>query len=348
MKIVYDDIIYSLQRAGGVSALWAEVTRQNEFPAIHIRYDDAEKNVFAQKTEGHSYEILPSAGVMAKRYLNIRRREMEPYLFHSSYFRYCLDDKAINITTMHDFTFELYFRAPIYQVHIRQKKNTTMHSDGVICVSNNTKKDLLKFYPDYRGELQVIYNGYNTDTYYFEPAEKEPFVLYVGSRAFYKRFDYAVRITKHLADYRLVIAGGGDLTPKETALLDSEIPQRYEKIGFVKNDELRGLYNRAFMLIYCSDYEGFGIPPVEAQACGCPVVCQAKSSLPEVIGDSAILFDPEQEQRSMDAIRELLRPDFHADIVRRGLENVKRFSWDKCRNEVNEFYRYMIERKGLR
>ena len=131
-------------------------------------------------------------------------------------------------------------------------------------------------------------------------------------------------------------------------MLDSEIPQRYEKIGFVKNDELRGLYNRAFMLIYCSDYEGFGIPPVEAQACGCPVVCQAKSSLPEVIGDSAILFDPEQEQRSMDAIRELLRPDFHADIVRRGLENVKRFSWDKCRNEVSDFYRYMIDRKGLR
>lgn len=348
MKIVYDDIVYSLQKAGGISVMWAEITRNAPFPATHIRYEGSEKNVFAAKIEGHDYEMLSAKGLIARRYLNLRRHEAEPYLFHSSYFRYCRDPKAINISNMYDFTFERYFHAPIYQVHIRQKKNTTLHSDGVICISQNTKQDLLKYYPEYRGELAVIYCGYDDRSYYHEPVEKEPIILFVGSRAFYKRFDLAVKIVRQLTDCRLVVVGGGAFTKKELALLDAEIPGRYEKAGYLDNAALRALYNRAFCLIYCSDYEGFGIPPLEAQACGCPVICQARSSLPEVVEDSAITFDPEREQASMEAVLKLRQPEFYRDIVRRGLDNVKRFSWTKCSREVNEFYRYMLDKKGLR
>ena len=348
MKIVYDDIVYSLQKAGGISVVWAETTKQPPFHATHIRYDNADGNVFARKIEGHDYEIISSSGLIVKRYMNVRRHEAEPYLFHSSYFRYCLDPKAVNITTMHDFTFELFFRGPLFQVHIHQKKNTTMHSDGVICISENTKRDLLKYYPDYRGEIAVIYNGYDTQSYYYEPAKKEPIVLFVGSRTFYKRFDLAAKIVKELPDCKLVVVGGGAFTKQEQALLEAEIPGRYEKAGFLDNDALRRLYNRAFCLVYCSDYEGFGIPPLEAQACGCPVICQARSSLPEVVEDSAIYFDPDQERRSMDAVLKLRQPEFYNDIVRRGLDNVKRFSWTKCSREVYGFYDYMLDRKGLR
>ena len=185
MKIVYDDIVYSLQKAGGISVMWSKITKEPPFPATHIRYENAEENVFARKEEGHEYEILPASGLIAKRYFNLRRQEAAPYLFHSSYFRYCTDPKAINITNMYDFTFERYFHAPIYRVHINQKKNTTMHSDGVICISGNTKQDLLEYYPGYRGELAVIYCGFDTETYYREEEEKEPILLFVGSRAFY-------------------------------------------------------------------------------------------------------------------------------------------------------------------
>ncbi len=348
MKIVYDDIVYSLQKTGGVSVMWSEITRNPPFPATHIRYSDTDRNMFAEKTEGHEYEILNAKGLIAKRYFNIRRHEETPFLFHSSYYRYCLDPKAINITNIYDCTFERYFHAPIYKVHLYQKKKTIMHSDGIICISNNTKKDLLEFYPEYKGEVAVVYCGYDTGTYYFEDTGKEPIILFVGSRTFYKRFDLAVKIVKGLPDYKLVVIGGGSFNPKEQALLDSELPGRYEKKGFLNNDELRSLYNKAHFLLYCSDYEGFGIPPLEAQACGCPVVCQARSSLPEVVGDAAVFYNPEDEQRSMEAIRKLNQPDYYADIVSQGLENAKRFSWEACSRGVHDFYQYMLEKRPSR
>lgn len=347
LKIVYDDIVYSLQKAGGISVMWSEITKNAPFPATHIRYENAGENVFAKKIEGHEYETLSASGLIAKRYFNVHRAETEPYLFHSSYFRYCLDPKAINITNMYDFTFERYFHAPVYRVHIHQKKNTTMHSDGVICISNNTKQDLLEYYPEYKGELAVIYCGYDTETFFSEPAEKEPIILFVGSRAHYKRFDLAVRLVKQMKDYKLVVVGGGAFSNEEMKLLEDNIPGRYEKSGYLSNDELRKLYNKAFALMYCSDYEGFGIPPLEAQACGCPVICQGKSSLPEVVADSAIIIDSEQEERSYEKIKELYQPEFYKDIVQRGFENTKRFSWTKCSHEVNEFYDYMLKKKGL-
>ena len=77
------------------------------------------------------------------------------------------------------------------------------------------------------------------------------------------------------------------------------------------------------------------------------MICQAKSSLPEVTGDTAIFYDPEQEERSLEAIKELYQPGFYADIVSRGLKNTERFSWVKCAGEVNDFYRYMLDKKGL-
>ena len=347
MKIVYDDIVFSLQKTGGVSVMWAETTRNPPFPAVHIRYDNTDQNMFAEKTEGHEYEIRKAEPLIIKRAFNIHRHEAEPFIFHSSYYRYCLDPKAINITNLYDCTFERYFHGPLFKAQLIQKKKTITHSDGVFCISENTKKDLLKFYPEYRGEIAVVYCGYDTGTYYYEPAEKEQIVLFVGSRIFYKRFDLAVKIVKELEDCRLVAVGGGAFNEKEMALLESEIPGRYEKAGYLSNDELRHLYNKAFFLLYCSDYEGFGIPPLEAQACGCPVVCQAKSSLPEVVEDTAIFYDPENERKSMEEIKKLYQKDFYEDLVRRGLENTKRFSWEKCSRDTYDFYRYMIKKKGL-
>ena len=192
MKIVYDDIVYSLQKTGGVSVMWTETTRNPPFPAVHIRYDNADKNMFAEKVEGHEYEIRKAEPMIIKRAFNIRRHESEPFIFHSSYYRYCLDPKAINITNLYDCTFERYFHAPVFKAQLMQKKKTIMHSDGVLCISENTKYDLLKFYPEYKGEIAIVYCGYDTGTYFYEPAEKERIVLFVGSRIFYKRFDLAV------------------------------------------------------------------------------------------------------------------------------------------------------------
>lgn len=350
MKIWFDDIVYSLQKAGGISVLWSKVTNELPFETCHIRYKDAEENnSFAIRCKNHKYDILDKNFFFLRRYLNPKlSKETEPFLFHSSYYRYCTNPLAVNVTTLHDFIYELYGTGLSKVVHGMQKKNAVLHSDAVICISQNTKKDLEKFYPNYNGKVKVIYNGYDTDTYFYIPSKKERIILSVGSRTCHKRFDLTVRLLKELTDCKLIIIGGGNLTPDEIKLLEDNASERYEKVGYLSNKELRTIYNKAFFLSYCSDYEGFGIPPIEAQACGCPVVCQAKSSLPEVVRDSAIYIDSSNMKKAIDNVRQLYSENFYKEILQKGLDNVKRFSWDKCRTEVIDFYNEILESKGLK
>ena len=348
MEIIYDDIVYSLQKAGGISVMWSHITEQKTFGASHITYKSAYSNEFYKKNDGQIYHILDDRFLSVKRYLNPTiNSNTNPFLFHSSYFRYCKNSKAINITTVYDFIYEFYRHDIKGIAHKLQKKKAVMHSDGVICISESTKKDFKKIYPKYSGLIKVVHCGYDRETYYFEPCKKEKTVLFVGARSTYKRFDLAVQIVMALSDCILVIVGGGRLSYEEHTLLEKYIPGRYEKSDYLSNEELRHLYNKAFILTYCSDYEGFGIPPIEAQACGCPVVCQKKSSIPEVVKDSGIFIDPNNMNDSIERIKKLYDAKYYNEIVDKGLENVKRFSWDKCRDEVVSFYEEVLKEKSI-
>ena len=348
MNIWFDDIVYSLQRTGGISVMWSHITRENPFDIFHLRFDDAKKNQFCETITNHSYEFETSRGLNIKRYFNPSlKQENTPFLFHSSYYRYCTNKCAVNITTVYDFIYEFYRHDMKGIAHKIQKRKAVMHSDGVLCISESTKKDLQKLYPQYSGLIKVVHCGYDNRTYYFESSAKEKIILSVGARGTYKRFDLTVQIVKALPDCKLIIVGGGKLSEEEEEMLDKEIPSRYEKAGYLSNDELRHLYNKAFFLSYCSDYEGFGIPPIEAQACGCPVVCQAKSSIPEVVQNSAIFIDTNDMEVSIDRIKELYDHRFYNEIVKMGLENVKRFSWVRCREEVISFYKEVLKSKNI-
>lgn len=349
MRIWYDDIIYSLQKAGGISVVWQKITDQNIYPASHITYNGHEKNPFSKKIDKHHYQVRSNKWMLVKRYMNPDLGgEKKQFIFHSSYYRYCKNPYAINITTVHDFIYELYRNDLKGLIHKLQKKSAVMHSDGVICVSENTKRDLKKFYPEYKGLIKVIKCGYDQESYYYLPQEKrEKNIIFIGSRASYKRFDLAVEIVSMLSDCKLLIIGGGNLTTDECKMLEEKIPCRYEKLGYVSNDALRELYNKAFFLIYCSDYEGFGIPVIEAQACGCPVVCQNKSSISEIVGDAGVFIDPYRLEESYQNIRRLYSDGFYKMIVENGLKNVKQFSWEKCKDEVLMFYDEVIKHKVM-
>lgn len=347
MKIIYDDIVYSLQRAGGISVMWSQITDSVPHPATHIRYENAQENIFATLINGHDYDIRSAKGLQFKRYFNLELKEQKPFIFHSSYFRYCKNPNAINITNVYDYIYEYYRHDLKSVIHKVQKRMAVLHSDGIICISESTKRDLEKFCPNYNGIIKVIYCGYDRQTYFYEKFPKEKYVLCVGGRKGHKRFDYTIEILKRLPDCKLLLVGGGPVTESERILLENAIPNRYEKVGYLNNNELRHLYNKAFFLSYCSDYEGFGIPPIEAQACGCPVVCQAVSSLPEVVGNTAIFFDPNDISKTMQNINRMYDIDFYQKIVNEGLENVKRFSWEKCKREVYDFYEFILKRKGL-
>ncbi len=340
MQIIFDDIIYSLQNCGGVSVVFTEIYKYlNCKDVLHLVYDDAQKNVFFDTGLLNNIKYKSSCFLLLKRYLNLNVKSKKKYIFHSSYYRYSKNKNAINITTVHDFTYELFRKDLKSNLHKIQKKNAVMHSDGVICISENTKKDLYKYYPNYKGQVRVIYHGYDNKTFnYRNNNQRTKNVLFVGSRANYKGFDFTINLISKLPSLRLKIIGGGTLSEIEKRKLDTLLPQRYEYLGFVSNENLANLYNESFALFYPSEYEGFGFPIIEAQACGCPVICQAKSCIPEVSGDKCIYVDSSDFNKSILEIKKLENMEFYKNLQNEGLQNVKRFSWDKCIQETQDFY----------
>jgi mannosyltransferase len=334
MKTVYDDIIYSLQRSGGISLYWSQLETYL-YQDIHLLYPGYKKNIFFPKFRGE--EIFKNKALLFERYRNVELNKTEPFIFHSSYYRYCKNENALNITTVHDFIYE-YFRHDLKSnMHKIQKKMTIEKSRAIICNSENTRKDFLLFYPNYKGILKVIYLGLSNE-YYHINRQRKNVVVFVGGRTGYKNFEYAVKLIHKFPLLKLQIISGGNLKKQEIVLLEKYIPNRYEYYRSLSNKELNIKYNEAKFLLYPSLYEGFGIPVLEAQAAGCPVVCCDVSSLPEVAGDAAVYISGQDLDNDLHIISELDNHDYCEHIVERGLNNCQRFSWKKCAEQTYEFY----------
>ncbi|MEA3458002.1 MAG: glycosyltransferase family 1 protein, partial [Candidatus Thermoplasmatota archaeon] len=109
--------------------------------------------------------------------------------------------------------------------------------------------------------------------------------------------------------------------------------------GYVSDEDLPALYNAADLFVYPSIYEGFGLPPLEAMACGTPVITSNTSSLPEVVGDAGIMVDPPDVDRLADAMHEVLTNEgLRANMIKKGLGRAEMFSWEKCARETLEVY----------
>jgi glycosyltransferase involved in cell wall biosynthesis len=161
--------------------------------------------------------------------------------------------------------------------------------------------------------------------------EREPFLLYPARRWPHKNherlFEAFALVRRERPELRLVLTGGGDF---------SAVPNGVEARGHVPRSEVVSLMQRASALVFPSLYEGFGLPPLEAMACGCPVASSNAGSLPEVVGDAARLFDPTDPAAIVTAVDDVLRdPD---EWSRRGLERAAGFSWARTAREHDAVY----------
>lgn len=355
MNVFLDNIVFSLQKQGGISVFWYEflnrIMQDTDFNCQFI--DLPNDNIFRKQLDIPLSDILDNRlnklPVKVQRYVNPIIKEAG--IFHSSYYRVSKGSQVHNVTTVHDFTYEYYFNGLPKLVHHVQKRNTILNSKKIICVSNNTKADLLRFYPKlHERQIEVIYNGVSDDYYplpsgdcnflnkTFGPDFKE-YVLFVGKREdAYKNFDMVVdacRLTKS----KLLIVGGGHLSRLEVAMLDSQLGMhQYNQIAGVTNVQLNEIYNNASFLVYPSLYEGFGISILEAQKSGCPVICSNTSSIPEITGKGAYLLEKISASKIAEIVLQNKSRNTTKSIVDEGYLNSQLYSWDNCYQQIKQVY----------
>jgi len=263
------------------------------------------------------------------------------------------------VLTVHDFVWYFYPKTmTLYNFLVNKlfAKRSILMADHLIAISESTSNDLVKLFNVPNSKVSVIHNGIDPIFFvnnssnvasnlprYFAISRK--YILAVGTLEPRKNIEFLAKSFKEYlirtnADCELVIVGGSGWsnssllkTIKKLGLTEKEI--RF--LGYVSDDDLQKLYLGAEAFVFPSIYEGFGFPPLEAMASGCPVIASNSSSIPEVCGDAALYIDPYNIESLVDAFQKLLQDKKLKDsLVIKGKERVKSFVWKKAAIETLE------------
>lgn len=231
------------------------------------------------------------------------------------------------------------------------KQRALERADHIISVSHCTKRDLCRLFSIPAEKVSVVHLGFDriANPEPERAGTTKPFILYVGQRAGYKNFAgllQAFASNRQLVrEFELVAFGGGSLNVAEVALIRKlNLEGRVRQIGG-SDSVLGALYRAARALVYPSKYEGFGLPPLEAMSLDCPVVASCTSSIPEVVGDAAELFDPEDAGRMASAISSVVFDNARRyQLIDSGQRRLHTFSWERCARETEGVYRSVLGR----
>jgi glycosyltransferase involved in cell wall biosynthesis len=226
------------------------------------------------------------------------------------------------------------------ELTLQWQRQALERADEIICVSHATAEELRNRFP-ISSNVTVIHHG-SSFPVCSEPQDplifENPTFLYVGGRGGYKNFSLLLRAfacaTQIAPNIQLHIVGADFTVDERWQIHFLGIEKRVTLTVFPSNAVLKDLYRRSIALLYPSRNEGFGIPPIEAMACGTVAVTSNTTSLPEVMGDAGIMLDPSSESDWTECIRDLAqgRSDREA-LIQRGFRRVENFSWDRATNE---------------
>nr|WP_297771102.1 glycosyltransferase family 1 protein [uncultured Butyrivibrio sp.] len=355
MKVLIDFQIFILQKYGGVSRQFYEVYDYGR----HQLSD----NVFLPVIFSQNYylnnsgnEIVSYSGLKRKilfkintfytiLFLLTHRVDIYHASSYSPYLNNCFK-KIKRVCTVHDMIYEIFSdKIDQSQKVISEKRKAILSADAIIVVSENTRKDLLSYYPEITNKrIKVIYPGGLTSKEVMEITVPEKYILFIGERHGYKNFLTFFRgiagIMKDNAELCLVCVGGGIFTENELSLFyENSLNERVFQIG-CKDAELNYIYKHAECFVYPSLYEGFGLPIIEAFDNGCPVACSNASCFPEVAGNAAIFFDPNDVDDITLKVKTLVNDSsVRSMLAIKGKERAKMFTWENFAKGVFDLYR---------
>lgn len=365
-QIFYDYQIFLYQQYGGISRYFYELAQRIE------RMDGFSASVFAPL---HANGYLSMGGVdafglkvkklpkiwrlyealdvaLTKGYLAISK----PAIVHETYYRRrsLAPKSSLTVVTVYDMIHEKFSD----MFHARDnttalKRSAVTRADRVICISEHTRRDLIELFGVPEEKTVTIQLGFGLESSVDVgtiPADTSgrPYLLYVGNRDFHKNFKGFLRAfgaSPVLRDnFSIVAFGGPPLSVTDYRLIDQyNIARSKIKWCSGSDDRLSELYRGAAAFVYPSFYEGFGIPPLEAMSCNCPVICSNASSIPEVVGDAAVLFDPSDTDAMRVAIESVVTSEStRALLIARGGRRIEVFSWDRCAAETASVYCKML------
>ena len=361
LNILFDYQIFSLQQYGGISRYFSEIAwridqletcKTTLFCPLYIN-SYLNNNYARYNVSGRHIKPIPKTGTIMRllnkgiNHLYCTVKDFD--IVHKTYFWDKYPKGKGTIVTVYDMINELYpeffpENDPLPSI----KSKAVRHADGIICISHNTKNDLLNLIDIDSVKVFVTHLGFSTlpvsDLKYCNSKFPEVYLLFVGKRGGHKNFSRMIKGFSNSPrlrdDFHILCFGDVSFSEDEKALFHSCGIEQNRVHHITGDDQLLACaYHGAAALIYPSIYEGFGIPTLEAMSCGCPVICSNTSSLPEVVGDSAELFDPYDIDNIQCALENVLYSlSRTSELINKGDKRYKQFTWDRCARETRDVY----------
>ena len=359
MNVLYDGKIFAMQKAGGINRYFANIISRlpgSDSPTLTTRGDlgvNVPMHPRLRMKQYHPFRPHRISRPLERAYFRSLEQVKRYSLAHPTYYS-LLTQQGLEhyrcpvVVTVYDMIHERFaenFQTDTEQHVWKQKKQAVEKADAVLCISENTKNDLVALYPAVENKIVVTYLATEMDislTQGEEPVPERPYFLFVGGRYSYKNFDGLLTAMSRVAPRcldALVCVVGPAFSSSETAQIEKlSLSDRVVHYGQIDDRHLAKLYHRSLALIYPSRYEGFGIPPLEAMACETVVVGANVSSVPEVVGSAGLLFDPDSDELT-DILLALLDGSVdRSDLIQRGRQRAKDFSWDKTAAQTVAVY----------
>lgn len=364
--VVYDHSIFSIQEKGGISRYFVELAGRLSSVSEYESHIVAPVHVCRMLKDR---PFLPQTGLYIPKIRKTFRllqginnlfsssliKRLHPKIVHSTYYlpQYRMLKSCKRVVTVFDMIHEKYAEnMDSYEKTLPAKKKAIIEkADHIICISEKTRHDVIELLGVGEEKTSVVHlaSSFVKQQKHKLAEIDQPYFLYVGSREWPKNFKSLIKAFASFnslnPDVVLVCFGGGRFKPEEIDLFNS-CHLKEEQVRFFEGDDnvMQRFYSNALALIYPSLYEGFGLPLLEAMACGCPVICSNTSSMPEVAGEAAVYFTPTVVDEIAGAMERVADSSgLRNELVTEGFKRIQQFSWEKCARETAQVYRLCLQ-----